>query len=186
MPRKPKTLRVVVNPFAKPLDHDGRPAAAVATDPAYHNPDNHLVGATRAHEMLEARAPVDLRTLTGDDRLSLQDSWREFSPEPLTIPDTPYYRECCRPSVDGGPSLLPANEATARALGVAFRDPSAVILADAKFRAEQWAKDHDGELPEWASEAPEHPSHTCHAQFLAAHAAKATPSAAPADTHGGE
>jgi hypothetical protein len=182
-----KTMRIVPNPFAV-LDHDGRPSAAFTLDPVFENPDRRLVGAVRRSEVVEARTPVEFnrakKTMGGDNRKSLHDTWYEFSAEAQVVVDlmdhghaANYYKQRakCGPG-EIAPALLPANEATAKRLGVSFREPSAVVVSTAKAAAARWAADHDGELPEWASDMDPkdmHASHACHAKFLAEHVAKA-------------
>lgn len=181
-----KTMRIVPNPFAV-LDADGRPAAAFTLDPVFENPDRRFVGAVLKSEIVEARTPVELnrskKTMNGDNRKSLHDVWFEFSAEPQVVVDlmdhghaANYYKQRakCGPG-EVAPALLPANEATAKRLGVAFSEPSAIIVATAKVQAARWLADH-GELPEWASDMDPkdmHASHACHVKFLAEHTAKA-------------
>jgi hypothetical protein len=184
-----KVMRVVVNPFAV-LDHDGRPSAAFTLDPVNENPDRRFVGAVMKAEAVEARSPVEVdrakRTMKGDNRPSVHDRWFEFSAEPQKVVDlmdygfaAGYYRQ--RAKVAAGevaPALLPADEAAAKRLGVPFRDPSAVVLETARVQAKRWAADHDGEMPEWASDTPVaemHASHACHVGLLAEHKARAKP-----------
>ena len=193
MSRRPKMLRVAVNPFVH-IDHEGRPAAAVGYDPVYHSPDRRHVAAKHAAELVEARHPVDVRLATGDDRLSKHDIWFEFDAEPQTLPDTDHYRRAMRPGLQG-PALLPADEATAKACGLPFVQPSKAIVETAKVQLATYVANF-GELPDWAHLHPDllpdghaatmkrdeiHVSHQGHADFLAKHVAKLapTPPAAP-------
>lgn len=194
MPRRPTTLRVVANPFVC-LDHEGRPSAAVPFDPSFHSPDRRHVGARHAAEVLEARKPPTIlqvrdgmggttARIEGDSRETIHDIWFTFESEAQTVPLTPHYREMMRPGGGDGAALIPADEKSARLAGVPFRPPHEVILETAKLKAEQWAKEHDGELPDWANELLKdedlHASHKGHRALLAAHMAKAAPTQPPA------
>ena len=196
--RKPKApLRVVANPFVF-LDHEGRPAAAVAFDTGDKliGQNRRHVGASHSAELIEERAPLTVSIgpdgrplIQGDGRASRHDVWFEFSPEPQTVPDTLTHRRAMDPSRGGQPALLPADEATAARCGLAFVDPSLVIVETAKVRLAEHVADF-GAIPEWAHlhpsllpagavasmEADElHVSHRGHAEFLAAHVAKVKP-----------
>jgi hypothetical protein len=199
--RKAKQLRVVANPFCH-FDHEGRPAAAVPFDPDWHSPDRRHVGAKHAAEVIEARAPAEISygpdgkaRIAGDDRPPVHDIWFEFDVEPQTVPDTPHYRAMMKPSVDGGPALLPANAETARAISARFREPREVLVETAKAMVARWALDHEGEVPDWAHVHPEllpegavatlqaselHRSHLGHARLYAVCAGKPDPLAPPA------
>lgn len=173
MPRKQPVLRCMVNPFVH-VDEDGRPAAFVPNDTVHHVDGSRRLGCEAKHTILEARSPNEWRKGAGpkgDDRRSRQDTWFEFSHEPFTLPDTPHYRRMMLPqSNPGGPALIPANKDTARALGIPFREPALIIAETAKVAAFNWAKEHDGEIPEWAAhDGAKHASHACHSAFLKAH-----------------
>ena len=185
--RKPKTIRVVVNPFIH-LDHEGRPAAAITLDPKFENPDRRFIGAVMKSEVIEPRTPVEVdrkrRVMKGDNRPALHDRWFEFDHQAVSVLDmldhgNTYYMQRAKTGPgELGPVVLPANKESAKRLGVPFRDPSAVILETAKQAAKAWAADHDGEVPEWAAGGKleeMHPSHACHARLLAAHKAMVVP-----------
>lgn len=202
MARAPKILRVVVNPFAH-LDHEGRPACAVAHEP---NPAARGTELKRHHGAVHHAHPIELRApvvvtpngITGDPRKSVHEHTFEFSyGEILTLPDTHYYREHLTPSVDGATPLLPADEATAKKLGVPFRKPELTIHETATQAAKRWAEANDGEQPEFVTvdHAKDdeklqdvHPAHVRAARYLAkiSPSAKPAPSAPPApDKPGG-
>ena len=218
--RKPKApLRVYANPFVA-LDAEGRPACAVAFDSG-----DRFVGETRRHIgarhgslCLEKRDPVSVTrqpgprgraTITGDGRKSRHDIWFVFSAAPQTVPDTRTHRQALDPSKGGQPALLPADEATARAVGVAYQDPSHVIVETARQALARHCRDCGGEPPEWSVRHQDllprpgqdakgqdakwsfpvpadqiHESHAAHADFLQQHrdrlSAKAPAKAPPA------
>jgi hypothetical protein len=184
-------LRVVANPFVH-LDHEGRPAAAVGYDPVHHSPDRRHVAAKHSAELVEARHPVDLVNVTGDARLPVHDIWFSFDADVQSIPDTDHYRRAMRPGLQG-PALIPADESTAKAIGLPFVDPSHVIVETAKVALATYTADH-GELPDWAHLHPGllpvgqtatmkadeiHASHVEHAEFLAKHVARRAPATPP-------
>lgn len=197
MSRKPKPpLRVVCNPFVA-LDHEGRPAAAVAFDTGdkHVGRDRRHVGASLDAEIIEARDPVSVSrdasghsVVSGDGRKSRSDVWFNFSAEAVTVADSRHHRRALDPACGGQPALIAADEATARRIGQKFTNPSDIIVETAKARLSEFVKD-TGELPEWAhlhaallpsgvsasmTKAEVHKSHQGHAEFLAAHLAKAT------------
>lgn len=182
--RRPKMLRLVMNPFVH-LDAEGRPAAAITLDPKFENPDRRFIGAVMKSEVLEPRNAVEFdrkrKVVKGDNRPAVHDRWFEFSCEPVSVLDmtengnTYYVQRAKAGPGELGPVVLPANKESAKRLGVAFRDPSAVVLETAKQAAKAWAADHDGEVPEWAAGGKleeMHPSHACHAKLVAAHKAQ--------------
>jgi hypothetical protein len=139
-------------------------------DPVHDNPDRRPLAHVLHADPVEIRSPADAKRVSGDNRLSIHDRWFEHSPEPVTVPDTPYYRQMLAQR-----TLMPANKETAKALGVKFEEPSPIILETAKQAAKAWAREHDGEIPEWAREVDVkdmHASHATHVKFLAAHLAK--------------
>lgn len=175
------TLSVVVNPFVH-LNHHGHPSVSVVHDPDGKTIGPHRrVGAEIKSEPVEIRSAVDVASMTGDFRPSRHHHWFEYSAEPVRITDNPQLRPYYAQHIRGG-ALLPADAKTAKVFGVAFREPSAVIVETATQAAKVWAADHDGALPQWAQglDAAElHPSHAAHAKFLAAHVAKIPARAVP-------
>jgi hypothetical protein len=161
IPRKIKRLRVVANPFVH-LNYEGVPTAGFTLDPKHENPDRIPVGYTRKALVREARMPVTFDrqrgTVSGDARPSVHDIWFEFSSEPQTIvdlldhgPAATYYKQKAKAGPgEIAPALLPADAASAKRLGVPFRDPSVVVVETARLAAKAWAEEHDGELPDWA------------------------------------
>lgn len=203
MSRKPKApLRVVANPFVA-LDHEGRPAAAVAFDTGDRHTGNarRLIAASFASELIEARDPVTVgsdasgnKVVSGDGRKSRHDVWFSFSADAVIVPDSRHHRRALDPACGGQPALLAADEDTARRIGQKFVNPSDVIVETAKVRLAEFVKDN-GELPEWAhlhaallpsgssvslKKEAVHVSHQGHAEFLAAHVAKVTTKAVAA------
>jgi hypothetical protein len=199
MARKPKTLSVVVNPFAH-IDHEGRPACAVAFEP---NPMARGSEPKRYHGAIHHAKPVELRKpvhvtaggISGDTRPSVHEHTFEFAyGEVLTLPDTRYYREHLTPSVDGVTPLLSADEATAKKLGRPFREPTLTIAETADVMAKRWADANDGELPEFVTVDPAktdeeladvHLAHVRAARYLAK-IRKAPLSPIKADDHDGD
>jgi hypothetical protein len=135
-----KFLRVVPNPFAAPLDHEGRPCGAVQYDPE-HSRFVRYIGATRADEVLEKRPANDLRGHRVDVR------W-VFDLAPVDIEDTNYHR-----GMIASGELFAADESTAKRGGLKVLAPFADALRVARSKAiDAWTKDHDGDAPpvaEW-------------------------------------
>jgi hypothetical protein len=130
-----KHLRVVPNPFAAPLDHDGRPCAVVQYDPE-HAARYTLIGVERRERVLEKRAP-------GSAQQTRVDVTWAYSLEPVTIEDTGYHRALI---LEG--SLLAADEGTAKRAGLKMLAPWADAIRMARAKAiDVWAKAHDGDAP---------------------------------------
>lgn len=130
---------VYPNPFIH-LDHDGYPAGATPCDMHEHvGLVRKWVGAeldTEQTKPIEKFEPGDLRTPRQVTR------FRFRFDAPTALPCTPYYADRIR---DG--ELIPADETTARYVGIAFRDP-AEVLEEAKTKA----------IDDWKAreEEPEH------------------------------
>ena len=182
MARKAKVLRALVNPFCI-LDHDGRPACAVAFEP---NPKARGTELRRHHGAVLKAALLEERKATqiigkvvipGDPRPSLHDRTFQFAfGEVITVPDTKFYREHFTPAVGQvSTPFLPADEETARKLGRPFRDPELSIVETAHIMAKKWSDANDGEVAEFmsidldseASLADVHPLHVASARYLA-------------------
>ena len=154
-------LRVVVNPFVV-LDHEGRPAAAVAFDSGdkFVGRSRRWIGAAPAHEVIEKRDPIVVGrgpngrpVISGDGRPSLHDVWFAFAPDPIVVPDTRAHRRALDPARGGQPPLLPADAQTAARLGLPFVAPALIVYETARVGALRHHADH-GELPEWVSGIP--------------------------------
>jgi len=155
-------LRAVPNPFAY-LDHDGLPAGTYAFDPDHGQGSRRWVGATvdrslgpdgqpktRAlpqdgdktaayrpngpdgKPLTDASGRPVVRRVTVDRAPMKRIVWAHAVDEAHPLPDTPHYRLGFREG-----SLIPANEATAKKLGVPF-----VPVADALAQAAKKAIDH--------------------------------------------
>lgn len=188
MARPVKVLRCVLNPFAH-LDHDGRPACAVAFEPnplARGTEPKRFHGAKLHATVIEERNPTVVQggcVIAGDDRKSVHDHTFEFSHGAvLTLPDTRYYRELLTPAAGQvATPLLPADTETARKLGRPFRDPELTIAETAEVTSAEWTAANDGEQPEFltldlaaedakiAAKQPSdvHPAHRAAARYLA-------------------
>ncbi|WP_394849698.1 hypothetical protein LZC95_19875 [Pendulispora brunnea] len=123
----PDTLLVFVNPYAAPLDQEGRPTAVYPWDPS-HNPGRGWVGAR-----LEAR---------GDAIVPVYDEG------PVAIPFLMASNHYRRGIAHG--DLIAADAETLRRCGFPddqFQNPQAV-LANARARAlAEWKAHHPGEVP---------------------------------------
>lgn len=129
-----KHLRVVANPFATPLDHEGRPCAAVQYDPQHSAFVRHI-GAERVEVVEDKRAPAR------PDRVRV--SWR-FDLEPLPIEDTGHHR-----AFIASGELLAADAETAKRAGLKLHvDPLERLKQACAERIAEWRLDHNGELPE--------------------------------------
>lgn len=137
-------LRVVANPFAAPLDHLGRPCAAVRYDPT-RSPHVAYIGAQRVAAVAEKRPAGGARS----DRVAV--TWL-FDVAPVSIEDTAYHRE----RIAAG-ELLPADAETAKRLGLKMHvDPNERLKVACAERLCEWVKLDMGlpeSLPEWFSGA---------------------------------
>ena len=134
-----KRLSVVANPFAVPLDHLGRPCAAVLYDPALSGGHRRYIGATMGQTTLQKRefkySPGQKQQTSGG-QLDKVDIFWSFDLAPVEIEDSRYHRKAI---ADG--LLLPANEFTAKAGGVKLA-PIAQALAKAQSAAvAEWERD---------------------------------------------
>lgn len=139
---KSKNLSVVANPFAAPLDHLGRPCAAVRYDPT-KSPHVSYIGAQRVAKVVEKRPAGGARS----DREAV--TWL-FDVAPVSIEDTAYHRE----RIAAG-ELLPADAETAKRIGAkVFVDPNERLKVACAKRVVEWQRHHE-ELPpalgEWFS-----------------------------------
>lgn len=143
---KPRVLRVYVNPYTY-IDSEGRPAGVYSHDPG-HMPGQMHVGITRLQTTVtEKRDPKK------DDRASLTDLVHHYDAEVQEVPDIPgqkHYRDGIREG-----SLIPADEATARAVGMKFEDPQEV-LGRARLKAVREWTDANGEPPAFAADDDAH------------------------------
>jgi hypothetical protein len=140
-----KTLRVYANPWQH-LDHEGLPAGACPCDPDEHTPERRFVGATLKAEVSRKADPA--RGISSRQRTTFA-----FSDEPVTVPDTNYYRA----AVNRG-ELIAADEATAKACGFAkdgFRDPKKVLASEKRAACERFRAE-TGEAPPWRCEQHGH------------------------------
>lgn len=135
-------LRVVANPFAAPLDHLGRPCAAVRYDPT-KSPHVSYIGAQRVAKVVEKRPAGGARS----DREAV--TWL-FDVAPVSIEDTAYHRE----RIAAG-ELLPADAETAKRCGAkVFADPNERLKVACAERLVEWVKLDQGlpdSLPTWFS-----------------------------------
>jgi len=140
-----KFLRVVPNPFAAPLDHNGHPCGAVQYDPE-HSPFVRYIGATRDDKVTEKRQANDIR----GHRVEVR--W-VFDLSPVDIEDTNYHRGMIATG-----ELLAVEESTAKRGGLKVLAPYADALRVARSKViDAWAKEHDGDAPpvaEWQISGP--------------------------------
>jgi hypothetical protein len=140
-----RALRVYANPYAF-LDPEGRPAGVYSHDPKYFPGQMH-VGVDRLKlREIEKRDP-------SEGRSSLADLVHIYDAEVQEVPFAPGDRHY----VDGIRSgdLIAADEATARAAGVAFADPMAALDAARAKAIEAWTANH-GEPPAFAVDDAAH------------------------------
>lgn len=124
MPKPPPSLSVLPNPYAA-LDSDGEPAAAMPRVDL----KNLYIGAS-----------ID-RARTNEQKTKyLFDTKTE-----VRVPDLPTYRNALRSG-----DLLAADEATARAVGIAFVPPAKALENAAAQAAARWRAE-TGEDPPFAS-----------------------------------
>jgi len=144
MPKR--VLRVYVNPYTY-IDHEGRPAGVYPHDPAYLPGQMH-VGLTRLQTTV-----TEKRDPSKDDRPPVFDLVHHYDPEVQEVPDIPgqpHYRNGIREG-----SLIPADEATAKAVGMPFEDPSLVLERARTAAVKQWTDAH-GEPPAFAGDDEAH------------------------------
>lgn len=135
-----KTLRVLPNPWGHVhvyADGVPRPCVAVQSDMHEHVAGRYI-GATA--DAVETRPGKTVRV--GSKSVTMQSARHElhwtFATEPVELPNTGYYRDRLKEG-----SLVAADEATARAANVKFREP-AEVLAEAKARAVATFDDQHG------------------------------------------
>jgi hypothetical protein len=145
-----RVLRVYANPYTF-IDPEGRPAGVYSYDPARLPGQQHVGIARLQTTVTEPRDP------SKDPRPSLMDLVHHYDAEIQEISYTPgdpgfkHYRDGIREG-----SLIPADEATAKAVGLPFEDPNEV-LGRARLKAvRDWQDAHDGEAPAFASDDNAH------------------------------
>lgn len=141
------TLYVIPVPFDF-LDEEGVPAAALAFDPEHGAGARRWVGATidvgRTRILPErgggAGSPVAFggRQRTGVGAAPSQRTFFAYSLDAQPVLDTAHYRG----AIQRGDAVTPADEATARACGVPFRDPMVVLRERCVAAVKQWRADY--------------------------------------------
>jgi hypothetical protein len=155
-----KRLKVVLNPFAVPLDHKGRPCAHMLYDPSHSAGQAVYVSAKLHRVVLEKRQfaykPGDKQVISGGGQQDRVDLFFEYDLEPIEIEDTRYHRKSI---VDG--VLVPADEATAKRVGINRFIPADTLIAKTREqRIAEWEAQH-GEKPDvstWKVNAPAAPT----------------------------
>lgn len=107
-------LLVLPNP-GHTKDHLGRPACAIPADPLEHTSFRRWIG---AKPKTSVKRPKVTRMIGGQLTTLVEADYDiewEFSATPVEIPNTGYYRDRLKEG-----SLLPADEATAKAAGIKF------------------------------------------------------------------
>ncbi len=135
---QPKTLSLVANPWAA-IDELGRPSGACPPDPTEDTGRRGFIGATQTAKLVRAGHS---RRVAG--RSVVQESERhertwEFDPNPVTLPNTGYYRDRAgkRPY-----ELIAGDKRTAAALGVEFVEPKIIIEETRKLRVAEFDAQH--------------------------------------------
>jgi hypothetical protein len=133
-----KLLLVVINPFAVPLNHKGQPVTVVQYDPEESGGATRFIGTTFQHETLKKRPSV----MVGKQRVQAQQDRIAATPiydlSPQKIVDTTHHRQSLR---DG--SLLPADAATARLVGIPFEAPEIAMARSRDERIAEWVAQHE-------------------------------------------
>lgn len=144
-------ISVRTNPFHV-LDHEGRPAGAVLKeiDGAYSSLS--YVGATMTSK--PADIPGNSTPRQGELRQLVEDRTFEFETGDIRLAKSAYYLRCVK---DG--ALLAADEATAKAAGIPFVDPTVALSKARKAAIDSWVATY-GEMPSFAvqSSPPSPPS----------------------------
>ncbi len=148
----PKTLVVYSNPYLH-VDHEGRPAGAVPTDPEHTGTERRWVGARLCPKRTQVTKVSPDRSLHESE----QNTVFSFDDEPVTVPFTHYYLERIRQG-----ELVAANAPTALAASVKF-EPIADVRGRAKAAASKaWKAERGEDLPDHPTktppDAPETPS----------------------------
>lgn len=150
-----KRLRVVINPFAVPLDHKGRPCAHVLYDPAHTNGQAVYIGSRLNRNVVEKRsfqyAPGQKQIVAGGGQQDRVDMTLEYDLAPVEIEDTRYHRKAIGDGV-----LIPADEKTAKVLGARFVEPKDLIASSMEKRVAEW-REQTGDDPDrnaWKINAP--------------------------------
>lgn len=146
------TLRVIINPFAAPLDENGRPCAIVNYDPEHTGKPGSVrrIGCTIERKLDDVRergkwkgqkpgtsAPAQYKRFNTKVLYDL-------SPQPIV--DSLYHRKLVQ---DG--ALLAADDPTAKLCDVEARAPGEGLAASAAERLQDWIYDRDGAVPDVGS-----------------------------------
>ncbi len=137
----PATLMVVANPFASPLDREGRPCTFVQVDPEHSGGGVRHIGCRldRKTEKPKLMSP----TMRREDRRQYPRIATTvlYDLTPVGIVHSAYHAQQVR---DG--AILPADEATARLCGMKgpFEPPLRVIERDASARIAEWLANNPG------------------------------------------
>lgn len=113
-----RTLKVYPNPY-KVYDHEGRPCNVVPFEP---EGDGVSTFDSRKFVGAQLKVKVLKKFPEGDARQTEQENTFEYQDDPVTVRDTPYYREALRRG-----DLIAADAETARKLGKKFVDPKKVL-----------------------------------------------------------
>lgn len=117
---KPRTLLVWPNPFHA-LDHEGRPAGVLSYEPTGNGSttfdSRRFIGADLKATILE-------KAIVGTAQQSMQRTWFEYLSEPVTVPESPYYKH----AIARG-EIFAADEETARRAGITlgFVEPGELL-----------------------------------------------------------
>lgn len=140
-----KRLLVVPNPFAAPLDRNGRPAAAVQYDPDHVARGSVVyIGAERKQKLIEQRPEIGATWSPTGNQQDKYEVWFEFDLNASEVVDSQYHRQRI---LDG--ELLAADLETAKHVGIKAEEfrPPVQLLEEAKAGAVKAWKDQHGEAP---------------------------------------
>lgn len=147
-----RTLRVFPNPYLH-VDAEGRPVAVVPVEPTNQNDvGGGYVGATLKF-VKTFIAPKSNHPNVRMPQQDMQETWFEFDDEPVTVPDTIYYR---RAIMSG--ELISADEKTSRTMCRPKHVEPSVVLGASKERARKALKDlaHEEHTDEIHAKLGEH------------------------------
>ena len=139
------TLRVHPNPYTF-VDHKGRAAGTFPVDTADHFQDRDA-GRKVGSRVDGDKTKILSTPAPGEIRGHIQDTVHEYDAEPVVLPRTHHYMAGIRSG-----ALIPADEATAAAVGMKFVQPGEA-LAKARHAAIAQYRAQYGEDPAFANEA---------------------------------
>lgn len=156
------TLWVVVNPFAAPLDEQGRPCTIVQFDPD-HTPAGTVrrIGCSLDRKPLADHRPRRPGSHASPAQYPRFDTSVVYDLAAKPVPHSVYHVALLKSG-----DLVPANETTAKICGMKFVDPGVQVEAALEKAVAEWLFDHEGQpidpaawveagqITEWPSAKP--------------------------------